>query len=549
MARILNLLIVILEVAAFSKVRKSLSLKKSIVYYTQLSNAITLISSLLLVILGQKHFVEVLRFLSTGMLVMTFCVTACVLVPMTGNLKGLMISGSGLFHHLIIPVLSLLSFLFAEDRVQTAWIWLPIAVTLFYGLIMLYMNAAGKIDGPYPFFQVKRLGKKHTVLWMAGLLIVISILSAAITYRKPERTDMKYVFIHGLSGWGSYDTINEFYPYWGLMGGSIIRYLNNQGYESYAASVDPAGSAWDRACELYAQLTGTRVDYGLAHSQEAGHERYGEDFTGRALLDNFESSRFSLIGHSFGGATIRLFSEILRNGSEAERAATEDSDLSPFFKGGNGDNLVAIVALAAPTNGTTAYDLYEDENFDLAAIDIPEEYEKNSDAVSKGTKPVLDGRASWDYASFDMHIDNALAMNERISTFEDVYYFAYPCASTIEGPDGSVSPDPSITENIFMKGAIYMSKYTGSTKGGYVIDESWQANDGLVNEVSAKAPIGAPQSEYTDDVRLLPGRWYIMPTFRGDHMSLQGGLTKRIGVKSFYLELTELLASININAQ
>lgn len=148
-----------------------------------------------------------------------------------------------------------------------------------------------------------------------------------------------------------------------------------------------------------------------------------------------------------------------------------------------------------------------------------------------------------------MHIDNALAMNERISTFEDVYYFAYPCASTIEGPDGSVSPDPSITENIFMKGAIYMSKYTGSTKGGYVIDESWQANDGLVNEVSAKAPIGAPQSEYTDDVRLLPGRWYIMPTFRGDHMSLQGGLTKRIGVKSFYLELTELLASININAQ
>ena len=66
MARILNLLIVILEVAAFSKVRKSLSLKKSIVYYTQLSNAITLISSLLLVILGQKHFVEVLRFLSTG---------------------------------------------------------------------------------------------------------------------------------------------------------------------------------------------------------------------------------------------------------------------------------------------------------------------------------------------------------------------------------------------------------------------------------------------------------------------------------------------------
>lgn len=73
-------------------------------------------------------------------------------------------------------------------------------------------------------------------------------------------------------------------------------------------------------------------------------------------MDDFESSRFSLIGHSFGGATIRLFSEILKDGSEEERAATEDSDLSPFFKGGNGDNLVAVVTLAAPTNGTTAYE-------------------------------------------------------------------------------------------------------------------------------------------------------------------------------------------------
>ena len=289
MARLLNLIIVILEVIAFAKAWKRTGIKKSMVYYTQLSNAITMISSLLLVILGQKYFVEVLRFLSAGMLVMTFFVTLCVLVPMTGNIKGLMFSGSGLFHHLIVPVLSVLSFLFAEDRVPMTWIWLPVVVTLIYGLIMLYMNASGKIDGPYPFFQVKRLGKRLTVLWMAGLLIVVSIFSAAITYRRPARTDMKYIFVHGLSGWGSYDTINEFFPYWGLSGGSVIRYLNNQGYESYAASVDPTGSAWDRACELYAQLSGTRVDYGLAHSKKAGHERYGEDFTGRALIDDFES--------------------------------------------------------------------------------------------------------------------------------------------------------------------------------------------------------------------------------------------------------------------
>jgi hypothetical protein len=40
-------------------------------------------------------------------------------------------------------------------------------------------------------------------------------------------------------------------PYWGMRGGDLIAYLNEKGFESYAASVSPFGSAWDRACELY----------------------------------------------------------------------------------------------------------------------------------------------------------------------------------------------------------------------------------------------------------------------------------------------------------
>lgn len=78
-------------------------------------------------------------------------------------------------------------------------------------------------------------------------------------------------------------------------------------------------------------------------------------------------------------------------------------------------------------------------SFDLSLIDIPEEYEKNSGAVSKGTKPDLDGRQLWDYASYDMHIDNALALNESITTFDDVYYFAYPCSSSIVNEQGGCS--------------------------------------------------------------------------------------------------------------
>lgn len=549
MARILNLIIVILELIAFRKSFKANGFKaENFAFYTQISNCLTLVSSLLLVILGQKPYVEIFRMVSVTMLIMTFFVTACILVPVTKNPKGLLFSGSGCFHHLIIPILSTLSYLLAEDRAPLSYVWLPVALTLVYGLVMLYLNAKGKIDGPYPFFMVNRFGTKLICLWMAGLFLVTSVISFGVGYHKPMKTDLKYVYVHGLAGWGSYDTMNEFFPYWGLSGGSVIRYMNNQGYDSYAASVDPTGSAWDRACELYAQLTGTKVDYGAAHSEAAGHERFGEDFTGRALLGDFDSSEIVLIGHSFGGATIRLFSEILRNGSKEELDYAAD-DTSDFFKGGNGDHLFALITLAAPTNGTTAYDMYEDENFDFSSIEIPEEYERFSGAVSQGTKAETDGRASYDYAAYDMHIDNALALNETISTFSDVYYFSYPCASTDKTEDGSVTPNPDITENIFMKGAIYMSKYTGATKGGFVLDETWQANDGLVNEVSARAPFNAPQKDFESEDDLSTGIWYVMPTFRGDHMSLQGGLTKRVSVKPFYMEMASMLADLRNSGQ
>ncbi len=542
MARILNLIIVILEIIAFSKSLKWHGVRKSFIFYTQISNLLTFIAAFSLVILGPKEQVEVLRYLSVCMLVMTFFVTACILVPMSGKPKELLFSGSGLFHHLLIPIISTISYLFIERRAAFHWIWLPAVVTLIYGLIMLRLNYLDLVQGPYPFFMIKRNGIKATVIWMVALMIVVSFFSVLVGYRRPPKTDIKYIYVHGLAGWGSYDIQYEFIPYWGMTGGDVIRYMNEQGYESYAASVNPTGSAWDRACELYAQLTGTKVDYGKAHSTKAGHERYGKDYTGKALLKDFGESEFVLIGHSFGGATVRLFSEILKNGSKEERAATDSSELSPFFKGGEGEKLLAVVTLAAPTNGTTAYDLYEDDSFDLSLIDIPEEYEKNSGAVSKRTKAVLDGRQLWDYASYDMHIDNALALNESITTFDDVYYFSYPCKSSTVNDWGEVTPDPEITENMFLKGATYISRYTGYTKGGFYIDESWQANDGLVNEVSARAPIGAPSVEYSVGQQVKPGVWIVMPTVKGDHMSLQGGLTKRVNVKPFYLEMARMIA-------
>ena len=83
------------------------------------------------------------------------------------------------------------------------------------------------------------------------------------------------VFVHGLLGWGEQDALYRAVPYWGLAAGDVLGYLNRCGYDCRAASVGIISSAWDRACELYAALTGGRADYGIAHAQRFGHARFG----------------------------------------------------------------------------------------------------------------------------------------------------------------------------------------------------------------------------------------------------------------------------------
>ena len=70
-----------------------------------------------------------------------------------------------------------------------------------------------------------------------------------------------------------------------------------------------------------------------------------------------------------------------------------------------------------------------------------------------------------------------------------------------------------------------MGRYTGSTAGGLLIGPEWRENDGLVNTVSAMAPMNAPSIAFDPD-RVRPGIWQLMPTYHGDHMSLQGGIVK-----------------------
>ena len=82
--------------------------------------------------------------------------------------------------------------------------------------------------------------------------------------------------------------------------------------------------------------------------------------------------------------------------------------------------------------------------------------------------------------------------------------------------------------------------YSGKTAGGFVIDDSWRENDGLVNTASAGAPIGAPSVKY-DKNHVEPGVWNVFPAYDGDHMSFQGGLMKKRDMRGFYLALVKMI--------
>ena len=345
-------------------------------------------------------------------------------------------------------------------------------------------------------------------------------------------TNYTFVFVHGVSGWGSYDLPYRIMPYWGMLGGDLIPFLNKQGFSTCAASVDPNGSAWDRACELYAQLVGTRVDYGSAHAKKYGHERFGKDFTGRALVSAFDAThKLNLIGHSFGGTTIRMLAHLLAHGDADEQSAAHCSDISPLFTGGKGDWVHSLTTLATPHNGTTAYC---DHSGNEKRMGPPLQRAMTSVMGSLARK-VPRGRGGDDLAEYDMYIDNALRLNEKLTTSPSLYYFSYPCCTTERQADGKCTPVKACTEQMFRATAEIIGAMYGMTRGGFVFDETWRDNDGLVNTISARAPFDAPQQDF-DAANIRRGVWNIMPVTQGDHMAPEGGLFIVRGVRPLFLE-------------
>lgn len=355
-----------------------------------------------------------------------------------------------------------------------------------------------------------------------------------------QNTNYTYVFVHGLGGWGEDAFYYDIFPYWGTLGGDMMKYMNARGFNCVAATVTQNGSVWDRCCELYAQLTGTVTDYGVNHSKTHNHDRYGKDYTGKAIVSDWNSEeKINLMGHSFGGATSVMLAELMAFGSEEEIAATAKDDISPLFTGGKADWIYSVTTLAAPLNGTTAIPCKDVIN--SYKIRNPQQIlVVNTVGVIAG--PINDGRTEDDCAYYDMEVDNAMEMCENWKYSDEQYFFSLACCMTDTDENGVTTADESDFEFIYCAAATEIAKYKGVTEKGYVLDEKWQPNDGLVNTISALAPFNAKTTDY-EGGQAEKGVWNVYPVYRGDHMSLMGGLLHNNPIRDLYFELMT-----NINA-
>lgn len=380
---------------------------------------------------------------------------------------------------------------------------------------------------------------------IAFFMSIVMLLAPAANYPHQEidksdwTTDYSYVFVPGLIGWGENSAMDRIVSYFGTFSGNLMRYLRARGLDAHSVTMSPENSAWDRACEMYAQLTGTKTDYGEAHSERCRHARYGKDYTGKAVIDVFDAEhKINLIGHSFGGATVLEFLELLANGDETERE-TSKGQTSSLFEGGKADWVYSLTTLASPTNGTT---LYEISNPETITPEIVESYPgrtimKMVDALTlKKTRPFTDT------AVYDMRVDRAQELAKSWETIDSVYYFSYSCSYSQPTFAGTQIPNSNMV--FIMKPlSTAIGMFEGETAGGVVLDDTWKENDGLVNTISERAPFGAPVKDI-DMNHIEPGIWNAFPTMQADHMFFSGGFFRTTDIRTFYVDYIQMINTL-----
>ena len=377
------------------------------------------------------------------------------------------------------------------------------------------------------------------------------------------------VLVHGMFGFGP----DELDPlrYWG----SALQVESP--LPRIEASVGPISSPHDRACELAAQLKGTRVDYGAVHATAQGHEQFGRVFD-RALWPEWnERNPLHMIGHSLGASTIRALQSLLAQ---------------DYWGWGSSDKWIASVSsISGPLNGTTAiyyfgadpvtglfhhksgitpllrflelYTAFGDQTLnDIYDFDLDHwgyTRQKNEDLIEY-LQRIGQSQFFWgpDNAFHSVSLQSAYRDNARWPTFANTYYFSYVTDQTFRfRPGGHYYPLP-LMNLALQPTAWYVGQYAFQKPP--IPDKNfkssdWWRNDGLVPTFSQRYPhtnqphpVGNIITSKTANSEFLTGHWYTQWEKGFDHSAICAAprFWQRERQWEFYENLYRRLAALTL---
>ena len=433
-------------------------------------------------------------------------------------------------------------------------------------------------------------------------LIVTAIVLLPISTKLIIATNnYPVILVHGNAGWGREEKAG--FLYWGG-NVDIEAELDGRGYDVRTAVVAPFSSNWDRACELYAYITGAEIiDYGKAHSEKFSHNRFVEVNKESGWKDVFIEgglypewgqsgkdgiNKIHLVGHSQGGQTIRVFVQLLEEGMKSEveavlgpnptndeiDAAVKSGQLSALFTGRHNDWVQSITTLATPNDGTSAGDILNYSG-DILQFFAPALSSYMMDAkgnidnsafnlkIDQWNISKKDGESYFDYAlrslrnpswkntkdfsNYDVSTYATREMNTWVKDQPNVYYFSYSCLGTRKARIGYNQVPADWMNQAFSFNALAMGAYINHLTG---ITSEWLPNDGYVNTISQDGPTFGRTGDciVTYDGIAEIGKWnHLGLLAHSDHEDIIGRhTTEEMGnLIDFYGNLIDILYGLD----
>ncbi|GAB9470140.1 hypothetical protein Gpo141_00007393 [Globisporangium polare] len=267
----------------------------------------------------------------------------------------------------------------------------------------------------------------------------------------------------------------------------------DQQVHARTAEVGPLSSNWDRACELYAYIKGGTVNYGPNHAKFHNHSVTGRTFPGLypqwGDVVNGEVQKVHLLGHSFGGNTVRMLAQLLANGTHGA-PIQEVPDSHEVFQGGHENWIQSITTISRPNQGASLGSAltviaFFDAKLDQFGIGRRATDESLVAYVKRVmVSSIFDG-STRDNCLYSLSVDGVNEENRWVQTLPGVYYYSYSVQGSFEARNLQFKkialPQSSMLKLLQPFSLLLGGRYTMDTLGK---PESWLTNDGAVNTAS-----------------------------------------------------------------